>query len=346
MRSITIRKPVDLHVHFRDDAVLRSVVPYTARQFARAIVMPNLVPPVTTAAMASDYRERVLAAVPDGVDFTPMMTCYLTDNTDPADLIAGYRDGIFAAAKLYPAHATTNSSHGVTSVKALDRVFAAMAEAGMPLLTHGELVHPEVDIFDREARFIDDVLAPLLDRHPTLKVVMEHITTEQGVQFVASRGDRVAATITPQHLLYDRNILFEGGIRPHYYCLPILKRRTHQLALRKAATSGSPHYFLGTDTAPHLKHLKEAACGCAGVFSAPVAVEAYLKVFAEEDALDAFEVFASLNGPAFYGFSPSRARVTYEERHWTAPEAVSVENREIVPLFGGERVDWALSTKL
>lgn len=346
MRSITIRKPVDLHVHFRDDAVLRSVVPYTARQFARAIVMPNLVPPVTTAAMASDYRERVLAAVPDGVDFTPMMTCYLTDDTDPADLTAGFRDGIFAAAKLYPAHATTNSSHGVTSVKALDRVFAAMTEAGMPLLTHGELVHPEVDIFDREARFIDDVLAPLLDRHPTLKVVMEHITTEQGVQFVASRGDRVAATITPQHLLYDRNILFEGGIRPHYYCLPILKRRTHQLALRKAATSGSPHYFLGTDTAPHLKHLKEAACGCAGVFSAPVAVEAYLKVFAEEDALDAFEAFASLNGPAFYGFAPSRARVTYEERHWTAPETVSVENREIVPLFGGERVDWTLSTKL
>ena len=346
MRSITIRKPVDLHVHFRDGAVLRSVVPYTARQFARAIVMPNLVPPVTTAAMASDYRERVLAAVPDGVDFTPMMTCYLTDDTDPADLIAGYRDGIFAAAKLYPAHATTNSSHGVTSVKALDRVFAAMAEAGMPLLTHGELVHPEVDIFDREARFIDDVLAPLLDRHPTLKVVMEHITTEQGVQFVASRGDRVAATITPQPLLYDRNILFEGGIRPHYYCLPVLKRRTHQLALRKAATSGSPHYFLGTDTAPHLKHLKEAACGCAGVFSAPVAVEAYLKVFAEEDALDAFEAFASLNGPAFYGFAPSRARITYEERHWTAPETVSVENREIVPLFGGERVDWTLSTKL
>lgn len=346
MRSITLRKPVDLHVHFRDGAVLQSVVPYTARQFERAIVMPNLVPPVTTAAMAEAYRERVMAAVPEGVDFTPMMTCYLTDSTDPNDLIAGHRDGIFAAAKLYPAHATTNSAHGVTSVEGLDPVFAAMAEAGMPLLTHGELVHPEVDIFDREARFIDDILAPLLDRHPMLKVVMEHITTAEGAQFVASRGDRIAATITPQHLLYDRNVLFEGGIRPHYYCLPILKRRTHQLALRKAATSGSANYFLGTDTAPHLKHLKEAACGCAGVFSAPVAVEAYLKVFAEEDALDKFEAFASLNGPAFYGFAPSETRVTYEERAWMAPESVSVEDREIVPLFAGERVDWTLSTGL
>lgn len=346
MRSITLRKPVDLHVHFRDGAVLTSVVPYTARQFERAIVMPNLVPPVTTALMAAAYRDRVLAAVPAGVDFTPMMTCYLTDGTDASDLVAGHRDGIFAAAKLYPAHATTNSAHGVTSIDRLDPVFAAMAEAEMPLLTHGELVHPDVDIFDREARFIDDILAPLLDRHPTLKVVMEHITTQQGAQFVASRGDRLAATITPQHLLYDRNVLFEGGIRPHHYCLPILKRRTHQLALRKAATSGSPNYFLGTDTAPHLKHLKEAACGCAGVFSAPVAVEAYLRVFAQEDALERFEAFASLNGPAFYGFAPSDVRVTYSERPWTAPQGVSVENDEIVPLFAGERVDWALSTGL
>jgi dihydroorotase len=346
MRSITLRKPVDLHVHFRDGAVLQAVVPYTARQFDRAIVMPNLVPPVTTAKLAADYRERVLDAVPDGLDFTPMMTCYLTDSTDAADLISGKRDGIFAAAKLYPAHATTNSAQGVTSVERLDPVFAAMAEAGMPLLTHGELVHPGVDIFDREARFIDGLLSPLLDRHPTLKVVMEHITTEQGAQFVLSRGDRVAATITPQHLLYNRNVLFEGGIRPHYYCLPILKRRTHQLALRRAATSGLPNYFLGTDTAPHLKHLKEAACGCAGVFSAPVALEAYLQVFAEENALDKFESFASLNGPAFYGFAPSQTRVTYEERPWTGPASVSVEDQEIVPLFAGERVDWALRTGL
>lgn len=346
MRTVTLRKPVDLHVHFRDSAVLKSVVPYTARQFERAIVMPNLAPPVTTATMADAYRERIRAAIPAGVDFTPMMTCYLTDDTDATDLVAGKRDGIFAAAKLYPAHATTNSAHGVTSVERLDPVFAAMSEAGMPLLTHGELVHADVDIFDREARFIDDILAPVLDRHPTLKVVMEHITTEQGVQFVASRGDRLAATITPQHLLFNRNVLFEGGIRPHYYCLPILKRRTHQLALRKAATSGSPHYFLGTDTAPHLKHLKENACGCAGVFSAPVAIEAYLKVFAEENALDRFEAFAALNGPAFYGFAPSETRVSYAEQAWTAPESVAVGDREIVPLFAGERVDWALSPGL
>ena len=346
MRSLTIRKPVDLHVHFRDGAVLDAVVPHTARQFARAIVMPNLVPPVTTAAMAAAYRGRIEAAIPEGVEFTPMMTCYLTDATDPADLIAGHRDGIFAAAKLYPAHATTNSAHGVTSIAGLDPVFDAMAQAGMPLLTHGELVQHDVDIFDREARFIDAVLAPLLERHPTLKVVMEHITTSEGAQFARSHGARVAATITPQHLLYDRNVLFEGGIRPHYYCLPILKRRSHQLALREAATSGAPNYFLGTDTAPHLRHLKENACGCAGVFSAPVAVEAYLKVFAEENALDKFEAFASLNGPAFYGFAPSETRVTYEERAWTAPQSVSVEEHQIVPLFAGERVDWALSRGL
>jgi len=346
MRSLTIRKPVDLHVHFRDGAVLDAVVPHTARQFARAIVMPNLVPPVTTAAMAAAYRGRIEAAIPEGAEFTPMMTCYLTDATDPADLIAGHRDGIFAAAKLYPAHATTNSAHGVTSIAGLDPVFDAMAQAGMPLLTHGELVQHDVDIFDREARFIDAVLAPLLERHPTLKVVMEHITTSQGAQFARSHGARVAATITPQHLLYDRNVLFEGGIRPHYYCLPILKRRSHQLALREAATSGAPNYFLGTDTAPHLRHLKENACGCAGVFSAPVAVEAYLKVFAEENALDKFEAFASLNGPAFYGFAPSQTRVTYEERAWTAPASVSVEEHQIVPLFAGERVDWALSRGL
>ncbi|RDE10083.1 dihydroorotase [Pelagibacterium lacus] len=342
MQSITFRKPVDLHVHFRDGAMLETVVAHTARQFARAIVMPNLVPPVTTAAAAEAYRGRVLAAVPEGVAFTPMMTCYLTDDTDPADLIGGHASGIFAAAKLYPAHATTNSAHGVTSIEGLDPVLAAMAEAGMPLLVHGELVHDDIDIFDREARFIDGVLAPLLDRHPALKVVMEHITTRDGAQFVASRGGRVAATITPQHLLYDRNVLFVGGIRPHYYCLPILKRREHQEALRAAATGGSAQYFLGTDTAPHMQHLKEAACGCAGVFSAPVAIEAYLKVFEEENALDAFEAFAALNGPAFYGFEPSQVRVTYEKRAWTAPQTIAVGEDAVVPLFAGETVDWAL----
>ncbi|MDB5473259.1 MAG: dihydroorotase [Devosia sp.] len=342
MQLITFRKPVDLHVHFRDGAVLEAVVPHTTRQFERAIVMPNLTPPVTTAALAAAYRERIMAAVPAGADFTPLMTCYLTDTTCAKDLIAGHRDGIFAAAKLYPAHATTNSVHGVTSVERLDPVLAAMAEAGMPLLIHGELVHHDVDIFDREARFIDSVLAPLLDRHPDLRVVMEHITTRQGAEFARSHGDRLAATITPQHLLYDRNVLFSGGIRPHYYCLPILKRREHQLALRAAATSGLSNYFLGTDTAPHLRGLKENACGCAGVFSAPVAIEAYLKVFDEEGALDRFEAFASLNGPAFYGFAPSSKQVTYERRNWQCPAVIAAGDEEIVPLFGGETVHWAL----
>ena len=346
MDTITFRRPVDLHVHFRDGAMLETVVPYTARQFGRAIVMPNLTPPVTTAAMADAYRQRILAAVPAGVDFTPMMTCYLTDHTDRADLLAGFRDGIFAAAKLYPAHATTNSQHGVTNVEGLYPVFAAMADAGMPLLTHGELVRHDVDIFDREQRFLDDVLSPLLARIPHLRLVLEHITTSEGAAFAASHGDRVAATITPQHLLYNRNALFEGGLQPHLYCLPILKRSRHQLALRAAATSGLPNYFLGTDTAPHVRRLKETSCGCAGVFSAPAAVEAYLSVFDQENALDRFEAFASINGPAFYGFAPDEQRVSYVRRQHEVTPSVAVENEEIVPLFGGGSVDWTLSQQL
>ena len=346
MDTISFRRPVDLHVHFRDGAVLQTVVPYTARRFGRAIVMPNLTPPVTTAAMAESYRRRILAAVPRGVAFTPMMTCYLTDHTDAKDLLAGFRDGVFAAAKLYPAHATTNSQHGVTNVDGLYPVFAAMADAGMPLLTHGELVRHDVDIFDREQRFLDDVLTPLLDRIPHLRLVLEHITTSEGAAFAASRGDRVAATITPQHLLYNRNALFEGGLQPHLYCLPILKRSQHQLALRAAATSGLPNYFLGTDTAPHVRRLKEASCGCAGVFSAPVAVEAYLRVFDQENALDRFETFASINGPAFYGLAPDEERVTYIRQRTDIALSVAVENEEIVPLFGGGSVDWTLNQRL
>lgn len=346
MDTITFRRPVDLHVHFRAGAVLETVVPYTARQFGRAIVMPNLTPPVTTAAMAGTYRQRILAAVPVGVDFTPMMTCYLTDHTDVTDLLAGFRDGIFSAAKLYPAHATTNSEHGVTNVEGLYPVFAAMADAGMPLLTHGELVRHDVDIFDREQRFLDDVLTPLLARIPHLRLVLEHITTSEGAAFAAGHGERVAATITPQHLLYNRNALFEGGLQPHLYCLPILKRSHHQLALRAAATSGLPNYFLGTDTAPHVRRLKETSCGCAGVFSAPVAVEAYLSVFDQENALERFEAFASTNGPAFYGFAPDEQRVTYIRRQHTVAPSLAVENDEIVPLFGGSSVDWTLSQQL
>jgi len=342
MRSITFRRPDDWHVHFRDGAAMRAVVPHTARRFGRAIVMPNLTPPVTTTAMAAAYRDRIRAAVPEGVGFTPLMTAYLTDGTDPADIVAGFRDGVLTAVKLYPAHATTNSQFGVTSMAAVAPVLAAMEKAGMPLLVHGEVTRAEVDIFDREARFVDEVLTPLLGDFPGLKIVLEHVTTAEGVAIVRENASRMAGTMTPQHLLYDRNEIFRGGIRPHMYCLPVLKRSTHKQALRRAATGGEACFFLGTDTAPHLRHLKEAACGCAGVFSAPTAIEAYLTVFAQENALDRFEAFASLNGPAFYGLAPNEERVTWEERPRLMAEAVPVEGEgEIVMLFGGETVGWS-----
>jgi dihydroorotase len=310
--------------------------------FGRAIVMPNLTPPVTTKAMAAAYRERILSAVPAGTVFTPLMTSYLTDDTDPSDLAVGHAEGVFTAAKLYPAHATTNSQHGVTAIEKIYPVLEVMAEQRIPLLAHGEITRSEVDIFDREKGFIDEVLIPVMERFPGLKVVMEHITTEQGVQVVRSYRDRMGATITPQHLLYNRNSIFQGGLRPHMYCLPVLKRETHRLALRAAATSGEANFFLGTDTAPHLRHLKEADCGCAGVFSAPVAVQAYLRVFAEEGALDRFEAFASLNGPAFYGLPPNEDVVTFVESSTFAVERVRVDPEgEIVHLFDGEQVDWA-----
>jgi dihydroorotase len=342
MRSITIRRPDDWHVHFRDGAVLQQVVPFTARVFGRAIVMPNLTPPVTNAATAASYRGRIMRAVPAGVAFTPLMTCYLTDDTDLSDLVSGHAGGAFTAAKLYPAHATTNSQHGVTAIEKIYPVLEAMAEHGIPLLTHGEITRAEVDIFDREKGFIDEVLIPVMERFPGLKVVMEHITTKQGVQVARSYRSRMGATITPQHLLYNRNAIFQGGLRPHMYCLPVLKREEHRLALRAAATSGEASFFLGTDTAPHLRHLKEAGCGCAGVFSAPVAIQAYLKAFAEEGALDRFEAFASLNGPAFYGLPPNEEKVTFVEGSTFLAERVRVESEgEIVPLFDGETVDWA-----
>jgi dihydroorotase len=342
MREVTLRRPDDWHVHFRDGPVLRKVVPYTARAFGRAIVMPNLTPPITTAAMAAGYRERILAAVPPGAGFTPLMTCYLTDGTDPADLVAGHRDGVFTAAKLYPAHATTNSQFGVTSVDRIEGVLGAMAEHRIPLLVHGEVTRSDVDIFDREKRFIDEVLMRVVERWPHLRVVMEHITTRDGVEFVRAYAGRMGGTITPQHLLFNRNMLFQGGIRPHMYCLPVLKREEHRLALRAAATGGETCFFLGTDTAPHLRHLKEAACGCAGVFSAPVAIEAYLRVFAEENALEFFEAFASLNGPAFYGLAPNEERVTFVETSGPVVECVSISGEgELVPLFAGEMVDWS-----
>jgi dihydroorotase len=342
MKTLTFRRPDDWHVHFRDGMVLQRVVPETARDFGRAIVMPNLVPPVTTAAMAAAYRERIMAAVPAGMRFTPLMTCYLTDDTDPRDLMEGHARGVFIAAKLYPAHATTNSQHGVSSIDKIHPVLAAMEKAGIPLLTHGELVRHDVDIFDRERLFIGHVLEPTLKRFPALRVVMEHITTKDGVEVVRAHRGRLGATITPQHLLYNRNALFDGGLRPHMYCLPVLKREEHRLALRAAATSGEASFFLGTDTAPHLRHLKEAACGCAGVFSAPTAVQAYLRVFAQENALDRFEAFASLNGPAFYGLPANEETVTYVEKPVLAPEALDVLGQgPVVCLLGGETVEWS-----
>ncbi len=343
MTTLTIRRPDDWHVHFRDGEVLKAVVNFTAACFARAIVMPNLVPPVTTAKQAADYRTRILDAV-EGHPFTPLMTCYLTDATDARDLIAGFRDGIFTAVKLYPAHATTNSAAGVTAIENVYDVLEAMAEAGMPLLVHGELPAPEIDVFDREKAFIDRILLPLLERVPRLKIVMEHVTTADGVAVVRAHRPRLGATITPQHLLFNRNALFNGGIRPHMYCLPVLKREEHRQALRQAATSGEPGFFLGTDSAPHLRHLKEAACGCAGVFGAPAALAAYLKVFEEEGALAHFETFASHNGPAFYGLPVNQDTVTLRKKPAFVCEGVRVEKLgEIHPLFGGNAVDWSIS---
>ena len=323
-KTITIRRPDDWHVHLRDGAMLAACAVHTARQFARAIIMPNLVPPVTKVAEAVAYRERIRAAVPADLKFEPLMTCYLTDGTDPAELARGKQEGVWVAAKLYPAHATTNSAHGVTSMDRVAKGLEAMEKAGMPLLVHGEVADPEVDIFDREAVFLDKVLAPLLKRHQGLKVVLEHITTREGVAFVEANPGRMGGTITPHHLSYNRNAIFKGGIRPHFYCLPIAKREEHRLALRRAATSGDPAFFLGTDTAPHTADTKECACGCAGIFNAPVAMQVYAQVFAEEGALEKLEAFASLNGPHFYGLPANEERVTLRAEALVAPESVDV----------------------
>ncbi len=344
VESLTIRRPDDWHLHFRDGETMRAVVPQTARQFARAIVMPNLAPPVTTTALAAAYRDRIVAAVPEGVAFTPLMTAYLTDESDAGDLAAGHADGVLTAAKLYPAGATTNSAHGVTDVANIMGVLERMAEIGMPLCVHGEVTTPDIDIFDREAVFIDRILQPLVDRLPTLRVIFEHITTMQAVSFVESAGPNVAATITPQHLHINRNDILVGGIRPHMYCLPVAKREQHRLALRGAATSGSSKYFLGTDSAPHHRHAKESDCGCAGIFNAPFALESYVQVFEDEDALDRFEAFASLNGPAFYGLAPNEERITLEKAPVEVPQEVDGGEARIVPFHAGETISWRLAS--
>lgn len=335
---LTIRRPDDWHVHLRDGAMLDHVAQYTARQFARAIIMPNLSPPVTTAEEGAAYRDRINAAVPAGLDFTPLIVAYLTDHSSPDEMARGHAEGVFTAAKLYPAHATTGSAHGVTDVARIMPVLERMAEIGMPLLIHGEVTDHDVDIFDREAVFIERTLKGLVRDLPGLKIVFEHITTSEAVDFVTAAPANVAATITPQHLHINRNAMLVGGIRPHAYCLPVAKREQHRLAVRAAAVSGSPKFFLGTDSAPHAVHTKEAACGCAGIFNAPYALESYIQVFDEEGALDKFEGFASEHGPNFYGLPLNAGTVTLERGETLVPERVG----EVVPFHAGETLGWRL----
>jgi dihydroorotase len=341
-QTLILRKPDDWHVHLRDGAVLEHILTYTAAQFGRAIVMPNLAPPVTSTADAVAYRERIMAALAPGSNFTPLMTAYLTDGTDPDDLAHGFETGVLTAAKLYPAHATTNSAKGVTDIAAIRPVLARMEVIGMPLLIHGEVTDPAIDIFDREAVFIDRVLMGLLRDYPALKIVFEHITTAEAVSFVEAAGPQVGATITPHHLHFNRNAMFAGGIRPHFYCLPVAKRETHRLALRKAAISGNPKFFLGTDSAPHAVAAKETACGCAGVFNAPYAIESYAAVFEEEGALDKLEGFASVFGPKFYGLPLNEATITLQRAENPVPATLPFPAGAIVPFHAGENLNWRL----
>ena len=343
MKTLTIRKPDDWHVHFRDGEMLGAVAPYTARQFARAVVMPNLVPPVTTVKEAEAYRARIMAVLPSGTEFTPLMTYYLTDQANGGEIAAGYRDDIFAAVKMYPANATTNSAGGVTDLVGVAPVLEQMQDIGMPLLVHGEVTDPEVDIFDREAVFIDRVLTPLLADFPGLKVVLEHITTADAVDFVRANAPNLGATVTAHHLVLNRSHIFEGGIRPHRYCLPVAKREHHRLALRQAATSGEAAFFLGTDSAPHMASLKEAACGCAGVFTAPNALEVYAQVFDEEGALNHLEAFASVNGAKFYGLPLNEGTLTLAKKSTVIDETIPIQGGESLhPFQAGSAVSWGL----
>jgi dihydroorotase len=340
LQQLTLRRPDDWHTHLRDDALLRAVLPSTAAIFARAIVMPNLVPPVTSGAAALAYRARIMAALPPGLDFTPLMTCYLTDHTDADDLAEGFATGAFVAAKLYPAHATTNSAAGVSDLGRLDRVLERMAAIGMPLLIHGEVTDPAIDIFDREAVFIERVLIPLRRRVPSLRIVLEHITTEEAADYIAGAEPGIAATVTPHHLILNRNALFAGGLRPHAYCLPVAKRERHRQALRRAVAGGSDRFFLGTDTAPHPRTAKEAECGCAGIFCAPHALSLYAEIFEELDALDRLEAFASVNGPVFYGMPVNERRMVLERAPVEMPMLIAAEADGIRPFRAGETLRW------
>ncbi len=339
--TLTLTRPDDWHLHLRDGAALAAVRPHTTRQFARAIVMPNLRPPVTTTEQALAYRDRIVAALPQGSDFTPLMTLYLTDNTPPQEIARAKQAGIVAV-KLYPAGATTNSDAGVTDLVRTYATLDEMQRHGMPLLVHGEVTDPDVDVFDREAVFIDQVLEPLRHDFPELKIVLEHITTRDAAEYVADAGPRLAATLTAHHLLYSRNALFQGGLRPHYYCLPVLKREVHRRALLAAATSGSPKFFLGTDSAPHAATLKEHAAACAGCYTALSALELYAQAFEEAGALHRLEAFASFHGPDFYGLPRNSGTVTLRREAWTLPETVPFGDTQLKPLRGGETLAWRL----
>ena len=343
MQSITLRQPDDWHIHLRDGDYLTRTVADAALQFERAIIMPNLVPPVKNAEQAKAYRDRIMAALPEGQSFDPLMVLYLTDLTSPEDIFEAAKTDYVKAVKLYPAGATTNSDSGVTDINKLDDVLAALTEANMPLLIHGEVTHSEIDIFDREKIFIEQTLIPLVERHPDLRVVLEHITTADAVNFVKQAGDNVAATITAHHLLYNRNDMLVGGIRPHYFCLPILKRNIHQQALIEAATSGNPKFFLGTDSAPHAQHKKEQSCGCAGCYTAYAAIEMYAEVFEAEGALDKLEGFASLFGPQFYQLPVNEDTITLTKTSWTTPDTLDFGDDQLVPLRAGEQLAWQLT---
>ena len=340
MNTIDLVRPDDWHAHFRDGAILADVVPASAARFARAVAMPNLSPPVTTTAAALAYRDRILAAVPPGVSFEPLMTLYLTDETGADEIRRAAASGRVLGVKLYPAGATTNSARGVTDLRRCEPALDAMRECGLALMVHGEVTDPDVDVFDREREFIERTLAPLVDRFPGLKVVLEHVTTADGVAFVRGARDGVAATITAHHLLLSRNALFEGGLRPHHYCLPVLKRERHRAALVDAATGGEERFFLGTDSAPHPRHAKESACGCAGLYTAHAGIELYAEVFDRAGALGALEGFASRHGPAFYGLAPNRETITLRRASWPVADELPMGGDALVPFRAGGRVEW------
>jgi dihydroorotase len=342
MQSLTLTRPDDWHLHLRDGAAMAAVVAHTAQRFARAIVMPNLKPPVTTVDMARAYRERILQALPPNVKFEPLMTLYLTDHTRAAEIERAKASGIVHGVKLYPAGATTHSDAGVTQLSRAYAAFEAMEKCGLPLLVHGEVTDPRVDVFDRERVFIDSQLAPLIARFPGLRVVLEHITTADAMKFVLHTSDNVAATITAHHLLLNRNAMFSGGIRPHYYCLPVLKREIHRLALLDAATSGNPKFFLGTDSAPHARSAKETACGCAGMYTAHAAIELYAEAFEQARALDKLEAFASFYGPDFYRLPRNTERITLVKETWKAPAEFAFGDGTLIPLRAGEDIHWKI----